>query len=528
MDNNLSGGYTSNDNTLSGLVDIYANSVTADTITGTDGYFTNLNAQNLYIVGGNGAFGIASWGSFWSLATQTNPTANTVNFMTFNNSDLSNNNVNLKSGSSSQIQVDLSGVYNIQFSAQTNITQGSNGTIYIWLRVNGVDIPATNGKENIGNANGQIIAWNYILSLNAGDYIQLAWASSDIHMQLLYEAASGSPTKPAIPSVILTVQAVSTNLKGDKGDTGTNGTTGQKGDKGDTGQPGTAATIAVNNTTTGAPGTQALVSNVGTSNAALLNFTIPQGQKGDGATITVNSTTTGGAGTSAVVTNVGTLTAALLDFTIPQGIQGNKGDKGEKGDNGDATAATAAAVAAAGSAAAAAVSASSASASAASSAASAASAAASASNLEPRVSVLETKTQAQTSYTDVNTKYNTTFQDFTRIRNTTGFDKIILDGNAQKITCGTSVIENDKITVGSGTTSLIEPTKITSTSLITTNIDNPSTDLNIGVNTLNVGQNINIGNPLTAGGAFQSNINLYGKINFGNNDVIGVVYQFLT
>ena len=238
MDNNLSGGYISNDNTLSGLVDINANSVRAENIIATNGTFTNLYAQNLQIVGGDGAIGQAKWGSFWSLQTQTNPTSNTVNYMTFNNNDPNNNGVHYLSGSTNSIQVDISGAYNIQFSAQTNITQGSNGTIYIWLRVNGVDIASTTGKENVGNANGQIIAWNYILHLNPNDYIQLVWSSSDVHLQLLYEAASGSPTKPAIPSVILTVQAVATNIKGDDGQDGKNGENGGRGHKGDKGNDG--------------------------------------------------------------------------------------------------------------------------------------------------------------------------------------------------------------------------------------------------------------------------------------------------
>jgi hypothetical protein len=43
---------------------------------------------------------------------------------------------------------------------------------------------------------------------------------------------------------------------------------------------GSAATIAVNWTFTGAPGTLALVSNVGTTSNALLDFTIPEGQPG--------------------------------------------------------------------------------------------------------------------------------------------------------------------------------------------------------------------------------------------------------
>lgn len=55
---------------------------------------------------------------------------------------------------------------------------------------------------------------------------------------------------------------------------------GPKGDTGETGETGLAATITVNSTTTGAPGTPANVINSGTTSAAVLNFTIPQGEKG--------------------------------------------------------------------------------------------------------------------------------------------------------------------------------------------------------------------------------------------------------
>ena len=59
--------------------------------------------------------------------------------------------------------------------------------------------------------------------------------------------------------------------KGDKGDTGA---------KGDTGTPGAAATIQVGSTTTIAAGSAASVENVGTQQAAVLNFRIPQGPPG--------------------------------------------------------------------------------------------------------------------------------------------------------------------------------------------------------------------------------------------------------
>lgn len=76
--------------------------------------------------------------------------------------------------------------------------------------------------------------------------------------------------------------------KGDKGDTGAQGIQGVKGDKGDTGEQGlqgiagTAATIHIGSVYTGEPGTNASVTNSGTSTNAILNFTIPRGNPGSG------------------------------------------------------------------------------------------------------------------------------------------------------------------------------------------------------------------------------------------------------
>ena len=84
-------------------------------------------------------------------------------------------------------------------------------------------------------------------------------------------------------------------LKGDKGDTGAQGIQGVKGDKGDkgdtgaTGAPGAAATIRIGNVYTGAPGTNASVSNSGTSTNAVLNFTIPRGNPGADGGVTVDA-----------------------------------------------------------------------------------------------------------------------------------------------------------------------------------------------------------------------------------------------
>ena len=122
--------------------------------------------------------------------------------------------------------------------------------------------------------------------------------------------------------------------------------TGPQGPAGQAGTPGPAATIDIGTITTGAPGTSASVNNVGTSSAALLNFTIPRGSTGEAgttgpagpagaaATIQVGTITTGAAGSSANVANSGTPSAAVFNFTIPRGDTGATGATGPQGPAG--------------------------------------------------------------------------------------------------------------------------------------------------------------------------------------------------
>lgn len=104
--------------------------------------------------------------------------------------------------------------------------------------------------------------------------------------------------------------------------------------RGKPGAPGGASTVAVGATNTGAPGSNATVTNSGTPTAAVLDFSIPRGNpgtngtngsNGTAATVAVGTVTTGAAGSSATVTNAGTANAAVLNFSIPQGNVGIAG-----------------------------------------------------------------------------------------------------------------------------------------------------------------------------------------------------------
>lgn len=126
------------------------------------------------------------------------------------------------------------------------------------------------------------------------------------------------------------------SLIGPEGDVGPPGPAstvpGPPGTPGTPGANGSAATITVNSTTTGAPGTNASVTNSGTSNAAVLNFTIPRGEQGiqgppgpSKRIVTMQGTTnasgevtftyTGGAFASVPKVSAAMVTTAVFEFT---------------------------------------------------------------------------------------------------------------------------------------------------------------------------------------------------------------------
>lgn len=74
---------------------------------------------------------------------------------------------------------------------------------------------------------------------------------------------------------------------GATGPQGPTGATGPAGATGATGAPGTAATIAVGTVTTGAAGSSAVITNSGSSSAAVFDFTIPRGDTGASGSSTV-------------------------------------------------------------------------------------------------------------------------------------------------------------------------------------------------------------------------------------------------
>lgn len=139
----------------------------------------------------------------------TDPTARQI--MTFN-SVVAASGISIVGGS--KITVANTGVYNVQFSTQIDKTDSGRDSMEIWLMRNGNNESWSNTWVEADNNNAKVVAaWNFVIPLNAGDFVELAWWSADVDMRLFARPAEAvvpgvSPARPAIPSAILTVQSI--------------------------------------------------------------------------------------------------------------------------------------------------------------------------------------------------------------------------------------------------------------------------------------------------------------------------------
>lgn len=114
----------------------------------------------------------------------------------------------------SRLNVTYSGVYNLQFSIQFNNTDTQIHDVDVWAAVNGTNVSNSNSVFSIPNSHGGvdghlIAALNLFLPMQAGDYVELYWHTSDVAVTIEHLAAASSPTRPATPSVIATMSFVS-------------------------------------------------------------------------------------------------------------------------------------------------------------------------------------------------------------------------------------------------------------------------------------------------------------------------------
>jgi hypothetical protein len=146
---------------------------------------------------------------------QTNASITGENLLTF--APAFSNGITVESGS--RIKVPCAGQYLVTFTLQVTNRSNTAAEFEVWAKDTGVNYPLSNTRFDVPARKSASI-WSHIVPAITGiftvddptnDYLQVAWWSDNLNVFIQNYAAGTSPTRPAIPSVILTINFVSAN-----------------------------------------------------------------------------------------------------------------------------------------------------------------------------------------------------------------------------------------------------------------------------------------------------------------------------
>jgi hypothetical protein len=139
------------------------------------------------------------------------PVANTAVPMYINTTDF-NNAVSIVD--TTKITAANAGIYNLQWSGQFNNSDTAEHDLSVWLRINGTDVVGSTGFVAVIGSHGgidghSIVGWNYYIQLNAGQYVEIWWSTTNQKLTLECYGPSTGPTRPSTASVVATLSFVS-------------------------------------------------------------------------------------------------------------------------------------------------------------------------------------------------------------------------------------------------------------------------------------------------------------------------------
>jgi hypothetical protein len=152
------------------------------------------------------------YGAFQDSTDQVAANTTTAYAITFDTTDFSNG---VTLSNSSRLNVVTAGLYNCQFSIQFKNTTADTQDVDIWFRKNGTNIDKSNSRfglaprKSAGDPFHIIGAMNFFVDMAENDYIEIMWRPTNTGLSIEHYAASTTPTRPLIPSVIVTMSFVS-------------------------------------------------------------------------------------------------------------------------------------------------------------------------------------------------------------------------------------------------------------------------------------------------------------------------------
>jgi hypothetical protein len=147
------------------------------------------------------------YGTFSSNTEQTAAQTNTPYAVTFDTTGTGCGHIQINPNNTANVNVVHQGLYSFDFRLQVTSTNSSRSFIWIWARVNGVDVPRSASKISIESNGGEVTpSWAFRLPMNSGDVFQLMWAVDSTNVKLSAPAATAFA--PATPSALLQVTQV--------------------------------------------------------------------------------------------------------------------------------------------------------------------------------------------------------------------------------------------------------------------------------------------------------------------------------
>lgn len=144
---------------------------------------------------------------------QANASITGENLLTF--APAFSNGITVESGS--RIRVPCGGQYLVTFTLQVTNRGNTAAEFEVWAKDTGTNYPLSNTRFDIPVRKSSSV-WSHVVPAVTGiftvndptnQYLEIAWWADSLDVYLEYYAAGVSPTRPAIPSVILTINFIS-------------------------------------------------------------------------------------------------------------------------------------------------------------------------------------------------------------------------------------------------------------------------------------------------------------------------------
>lgn len=164
------------------------------------------------VVSSNGVFEPLSYGhndfaAFYTTATHSAALVDTAYAITWESTALSENIAVAASPNTSRIVFTHGGMFQIDFSAELVSSNSSAKQIYIWPRVNGVDIPYSTIVTTVDVNNARlVVSRSGLFTVSAGDYLEAMFAVSDTALSI--DGSAATAFAPAAPSATIVITEV--------------------------------------------------------------------------------------------------------------------------------------------------------------------------------------------------------------------------------------------------------------------------------------------------------------------------------